>query len=221
VEQLKAKRIGIIDDRTAFGQGLADAFQKGAKEANGNIVDREFTNDKAVDFRAILTTLKEKNVDVIFFGGLDEQGAMLAKQMRTLGMPARLFGAGALKSNAFLQIAGPAGEGTQDLEPGPALDKLPSAQAFAKRYKARFNQDVELYAPFAYDAALAMIKAIRDADSLDRAKIVASFPKVTVVGVTGNIAFDPHGDLIKPPYTLFEVQQGQWKSLRTLGGNGV
>ena len=221
VEQLKAKRIGIIDDRTAFGQGLADAFEKGAKEVNGNIVDREFTNDKAVDFRAILTTLKQKNVDVIFFGGLDEQGAMLAKQMRTLGMPARLFGAGALKSNAFLQIAGPAGEGTQDLEPGPALDKLPSAQAFAKRYKARFNQDVELYAPFAYDAALAMIKAIRDADSLDRAKIVASFPKVTVVGVTGNIAFDPHGDLIKPPYTLFEVQQGQWKSLRTLGGNGA
>ncbi|QGZ59356.1 branched-chain amino acid ABC transporter substrate-binding protein [Paraburkholderia acidiphila] len=219
VEQLKAKRIGIIDDRTAFGQGLADAFEKGAKEANGNIVDREFTNDKAVDFRAILTSLKQKNVDVIFFGGLDEQGAMLAKQMRTLGMPARLFGAGALKSNAFLQIAGPAGEGTQDLEPGPALDKLPSAQAFAKRYKARFNQDVELYAPFAYDAALAMIKAIHDADSLDRAKIVASFPKVTVVGVTGNIAFDPHGDLIKPPYTLFEVQQGQWKSLRTLGGN--
>ncbi|WP_028203791.1 branched-chain amino acid ABC transporter substrate-binding protein [Paraburkholderia nodosa] len=221
VEQLKAKRIGIIDDRTAFGQGLADAFEKGAKEANGNIVDREFTNDKAVDFRAILTSLKQKNVDVIFFGGLDEQGAMLAKQMRTLGMPARLFGAGALKSNAFLQIAGPAGEGTQDLEPGPALDKLPSAQAFAKRYKARFNQDVELYAPFAYDAALAMLKAIRDADSLDRAKIVASFPKVTVVGVTGNIAFDPHGDLIKPPYTLFEVQQGQWKSLKTLGGNGV
>ncbi|MEX3952497.1 branched-chain amino acid ABC transporter substrate-binding protein [Paraburkholderia sp. EG287B] len=221
VEQLKAKRIGIIDDRTAFGQGLADAFEKGAKEANGNIVDREFTNDKAVDFRAILTSLKQKNVDVIFFGGLDEQGAMLAKQMRTLGMPARLFGAGALKSNAFLQIAGPAGEGTQDLEPGPALDKLPSAQAFAKRYKARFNQDVELYAPFAYDAALAMIKAIRDADSLDRAKIVASFPKVTVVGVTGNIAFDPHGDLIKPPYTLFEVQQGQWKSLKTLGGNGA
>ncbi|WP_042259963.1 branched-chain amino acid ABC transporter substrate-binding protein [Paraburkholderia heleia] len=221
VEQLKAKRIGIIDDRTAFGQGLADAFEKGAKEANGNIVDREFTNDKAVDFRAILTSLKQKNVDVIFFGGLDEQGAMLAKQMRTLGMPARLFGAGALKSNAFLQIAGPAGEGTQDLEPGPALDKLPAAQAFAKRYKARFNQDVELYAPFAYDAALAMIKAIRDADSLDRAKIVASFPKVTVVGVTGNIAFDPHGDLIKPPYTLFEVQQGQWKSLKTLGGNGV
>jgi branched-chain amino acid transport system substrate-binding protein len=221
VDQLKAKRIGIIDDRTAFGQGLADAFEKGAKEANGNIVAREFTHDKAVDFRAILTTLKQKNVDVIFFGGLDEQGAMLAKQMRTLGMPARLFGAGALKSNAFLQIAGPAGEGTQDLEPGPALDKLPSAQAFAKRYKARFNQDVELYAPFAYDAALAMIKAIRDADSLDRAKIVASFPKVTVVGVTGNIAFDPHGDLIKPPYTLFEVQQGQWKSLRTLGGNGV
>ncbi|MCP3719690.1 branched-chain amino acid ABC transporter substrate-binding protein [Paraburkholderia sp. CNPSo 3281] len=221
VEQLKAKRIGIIDDRTAFGQGLADAFEKGAKGANGNIVDREFTNDKAVDFRAILTSLKQKNVDVIFFGGLDEQGAMLAKQMRTLGMPARLFGAGALKSNAFLQIAGPAGEGTQDLEPGPALDKLPSAQAFAKRYKARFNQDVELYAPFAYDAALAMLKAIRDADSLDRAKIVASFPKVTVVGVTGNIAFDPHGDLIKPPYTLFEVQQGQWKSLKTLGGNGV
>jgi branched-chain amino acid transport system substrate-binding protein len=221
VQQLKAKRIGIIDDRTAFGQGLADAFEKGAKQANGNIVDREFTNDKAVDLRAILTSLKQKNVDLIFFGGLDEQGAMLVKQMRSLGMPAQLFGAGALKSNAFLQIAGNAGEGTRDLEPGPALDKLPSAQEFGKRYKARFNQDVELYAPFAYDAALAMIQAIQDADSLDRAKIVAAFPKVNVTGVTGKIAFDPHGDLIKPPYTLFEVQQGQWKSQRTVGGSGV
>jgi branched-chain amino acid transport system substrate-binding protein len=220
VQQLKAKRIGIIDDRTAFGKGLADAFEKGAKEANGRIVDREYTNDKAVDFRAILTTLKEKNVDMIFFGGLDEQGAMLVKQMRSLGMPALLFGAGALKSNAFLQIAGAAGEGTQDLEPGPALDKLPAAQAFATRYKAHFNQNVELYAPFAYDAALAMIKAIHDANSLDRAKIVNSFAKVSVTGVTGTIAFDPHGDLIKPPYTLFEVQQGQWKSIRTVGGSG-
>ncbi|MBC8728887.1 branched-chain amino acid ABC transporter substrate-binding protein [Paraburkholderia sp. UCT2] len=221
VQQLKAKRIGIIDDRTAFGQGLADAFEKGAKQANGNIVDREFTNDKAVDLRAILTSLKQKNVDLIFFGGLDEQGAMLVKQMRSLGMRAQLFGAGALKSNAFLQIAGNAGEGTRDLEPGPALDKLPSAQEFGKRYKARFNQDVELYAPFAYDAALAMIQAIQDADSLDRATIVAAFPKVNVTGVTGRIAFDPHGDLIKPPYTLFEVQQGQWKSQRTVGGSGV
>ncbi|MEM5298289.1 branched-chain amino acid ABC transporter substrate-binding protein [Burkholderia sp. JPY481] len=221
VQQLKAKRIGIIDDRTAFGQGLADAFEKGAKQANGNVVDREFTNDKAVDLRAILTSLKQKNVDLIFFGGLDEQGAMLVKQMRSLGMPAQLFGAGALKSNAFLQIAGNAGEGTRDLEPGPALDKLPSAQEFGKRYKARFNQDVELYAPFAYDAALAMIQAIQNADSLDRAKIVAAFPKVNITGVTGKIAFDPHGDLIKPPYTLFEVQQGQWKSQRTVGGSGV
>jgi branched-chain amino acid transport system substrate-binding protein len=219
VQELRAKRIGIIDDRTAFGKGLADAFEQGVKEANGNIVDREYTNDKAVDFRAILTTLKQKNVDMIFFGGLDEQGAMLVKQMRSLGVTGRLFGAGALKSNAFLQIAGAAGEGTRDLEPGPALDKLPAAQEFAKRYKARFNQDVELYAPFAYDAALAMIKAIHDANSLDRAKIVAAFPKVTVTGVTGKIAFDPHGDLIKPPYTLFEVQQGQWKSQRTVGGN--
>ncbi|WP_321921551.1 branched-chain amino acid ABC transporter substrate-binding protein [Paraburkholderia guartelaensis] len=221
VQQLKAKRIGIIDDRTAFGQGLADAFEKGAKSANGNVVDREFTNDKAVDFRAILTTLKEKNVDMIFFGGLDEQGAMLVKQMRSLGMPTLLFGAGALKSNAFLQIAGTAGEGTQDLEPGPALDKLPAAQDFGKRYKARFNEDVELYAPFAYDATLAMLKAIETANSLDRAKVVAALPKVTVTGVTGKIAFDAHGDLIKPPYTLFEVQQGQWKSQRTIGGNGV
>lgn len=220
VEQVKARRIGIIDDSTAFGQGLADAFEKGVKEAKGSIVRREFTSDKAVDFRPILTTLKGRNVDVIFFGGLDAQGAMVVKQMRSLGMQAQLFGAGALKSNAFLQIAGTAGEGTQDLEPGPALDKLPAAQEFGKRYKARFNQDVELYAPFAYDAALAMIKAIHDANSLDRKKIVDSLAKVTVTGVTGKIAFDPYGDLIKPPYTLFEVRQGQWKSVRTLGGEG-
>ncbi|MBR8090379.1 branched-chain amino acid ABC transporter substrate-binding protein [Burkholderia cenocepacia] len=218
VEQLKAKRIGIIDDRTAFGQGLADAFEKGVKDAHGSIVGREYTNDKAVDFRGILTTMKSNNIDLLFFGGLDEQGAMLVKQMRSLGIRAQLFGAGALKSNAFLKIAGNAGEGTQDLEPGPALDKLPSAVAFAQRYKARFNQDVELYAPFAYDAALAMIAAVRKADSLDRGKIVASLPGVSVTGVTGKISFDERGDLVKPPYTLFRVEQGQWRSIRAVGG---
>jgi branched-chain amino acid transport system substrate-binding protein len=141
--------------------------------------------------------------------------------MRALGMQAQLFGAGALKSNAFLQIGGNAADGTQDLEPGPALDKLPAAIDFGKRYKARFKQDVELYAPFAYDATLAMLKAIHDADSLDRRKIVDSLAKVQVTGVTGKIRFDPYGDLIKPSYTLFQVQQGQWKRVRTVGGSGV
>ncbi len=220
VEQIKAKRIGIIDDRTAFGQGLSDAFEKGVKEAKGNIVARDYTNDKAVDFRAILTRMKGKDIDVLFFGGLDAQGAMLVKQMRSLGMKTLLFGAGALKSNTFLQIAGPDGEGTQDLEPGPALDQLPAAQDFAKRYKARFNQDVELYAPFAYDAALAMLKAIHDANSLDRQRINASLAKVNISGVTGKIAFDPYGDLIKPPYTLFEVKQSHWVSVKTIGASG-
>jgi branched-chain amino acid transport system substrate-binding protein len=138
--------------------------------------------------------------------------------MRSLGMTTQLFGAGALKSNAFLQIAGTSGERTQDLEPGPALDKLPAAVDFGKRYKARFNQDVELYAPFSYDAALAMLKAIHDANSLDRKKIIDSLAKVSITGITGKITFDAHGDLIKPPYTLFEVEQGQWKSIRTIGG---
>nr|WP_315594890.1 branched-chain amino acid ABC transporter substrate-binding protein [uncultured Cupriavidus sp.] len=220
VEQIKAQRIGIIDDRTAFGQGLSDAFEKGVKQAKGNIVGREFTNDKAVDFLAILTRLKSKNPDVIFFGGLDAQGALLVKQMRSLGMKSMLFGAGALKSNTFLSIAGAAGEGTQDLEPGPALDKLLAAKEFAQRYKARFNQDVELYAPFAYDATLAMLKAIRDANSTDRQKIIDSLAKVDINGVTGRIAFDPHGDLIKPPYTLFEVKQGQWQSVKTIAAMG-
>jgi branched-chain amino acid transport system substrate-binding protein len=220
-EQVKAKRIGIIDDRTAFGQGLADAFDKGVKEAHGNIVGWEYTNDKAVDLRGVLTSLKSKNIDLLFFAGLDEQGAALVKQMRSLGMTTQLFGAGALKSNAFLQIAGSAGEGTQDLEPGPALDKLPAAIEFGKRYKARFHQDVELYAPFAYDAGLAMLKAIHDANSVDPKNIVTSLAKVQVMGVTGKIAFDPYGDLIKPPYTLFEVQQGQWKSIKTVGGSGT
>lgn len=92
------------------------------------------------------------------------------------------------------------------------------AVAFAQRYKARFNQDVELYAPFSYDAALAMIAAVRKADSLDRGKIVARLPGVSVTGVTGKISFDERGDLIKPPYTLFRVEQGQWHSIRTVGG---
>jgi branched-chain amino acid transport system substrate-binding protein len=195
VEKINAKRIGIIDDRTAFGQGLADSFEKGVQAAGGAVVAREYTNDKAVDFRSILTTLKSNNIDLLFFGGLDEQGAML------------------------LKISGNSGEGTKDLEPGPALDKLSTAIAFGQRYKARFNEDVELFAPFAYDGAQVLISAILSANTLDRAKIAQAVAKTSINGVTGKVSFDERGDLVKPPYTLFRVQKGQWVSDQTIEGS--
>src|SRR5262249_36021921 len=92
VEKLHAKRIALIDDRTAYGQGLADEFEKAAKAAGGEIVKREFTNDKATDFAAILTSVKAAQPEVVFFGGADAQAGPMARQIRSLALKAQFLG---------------------------------------------------------------------------------------------------------------------------------
>ena len=218
VTVLKAKHIAVIDDRTAFGQGLADQFEKAAREAGGTLVGHEYTQDKATDFTSILTSLKARKADVVFFGGLDAQAALIARQIQQLGLKARLIGAGGLKSEEYLSLSGDSGNGTMSFEPGLSLQKMPSGKRFEERYKARFKQDIQLYAPFAYDSAMALLDAVRKAGSLERGKIAETLASQTYKGVTGPITFDQSGDLKNPPFTLFEVQNGQWQDIKTFGG---
>lgn len=91
-KDLKGKSIAVIDDRTAYGQGVADEFEKGVKGAGGKTVAREFTNDKATDFTAILTNLKAKKPDIIFFGGMDAVAGPMIRQMKQLGIKAKFMG---------------------------------------------------------------------------------------------------------------------------------
>ncbi|QWA10795.1 branched-chain amino acid ABC transporter substrate-binding protein [Sodalis ligni] len=218
VNVLKAKRIAVLDDRTAFGQGLADEFIKSLKAQGVDIIDREYIDDKTVDFSAVLTNIRSKNADLIFFGGVDSQAAPLARRIKQLGLPATLMGAGGFVSQTFLTLAQKEGEGVVALEPGLPIDKMPGGKAFEQAYIDRYKTHIELHAPFAYDATSVLIDAIEQADSTDPAKYLPKLRAIKHQGVTGIIAFDGQGNLLNPTFTVYRVTNGKWVPQSVLGG---
>lgn len=218
VKVLKAKRIAVIDDRTAFGQGLADEFIKSLAAQGVQPVAREYVDDKTVDFSAVLTTLRSKNADLIFFGGVDSQAAPLARRIKQLGMNTQLMGAGGFVSQTFLTLAQKEGEGVVALEPGLPLEQMPGGKAFEQAYRDRYKTHIELHAPFAYDATRVLIAAIEQAQSADPADYLPKLRAIHYQGVTGSIAFDAQGNLQQPSFTLYRVVDGKWQPQSVLGG---
>jgi len=215
---LSAKKIAVIDDRTAYGQGLADEFVKAAEANGAQIVAREYTTDKAMDFTAVLTSIKGKQPDVLFFGGMDPQGVPMVKQLRTLGMKTQFMMGDGGYTPKLISLAGESVEGTYASLPGVPLDAMPSGRDFAQRYEARFKQPIQLYAPYCYDAVNVMIAAMQKADSAEPAKYLAEIGKVQLDGVTAKIAFDEKGDINGGAVTIYQVSKGQWHSVQTMGG---
>ena len=209
------KKVAIIDDQTAYGQGLAAEVEKAAKAAGAEVVAVEHTNDKATDFTAILTSIKGKAPEVIFFGGMDPQAAPIAKQMHQLGMTAQLLGGDGMQTPKFIELAGADAEGAIASIPGLPLDKMPKGAEFKQKFEAKYGQ-IQLYAPYAYDAAYVMVEAMKRADSTDPAKYLPELAKTNYSGVTGNIGFDGKGDLTSGPITLYKVQGGKWTTLETV-----
>ncbi len=215
-----AKRIAIIDDRTAYGQGLADEFEKAVKQSGGTIVAREFTNDKATDFRAILTNIKGKQADLVFYGGMDAQAGPMDAQLKSLGIKAQFLAGDGSQSIEFVKLAGPAAEGAMASSPGLPLDKMPGGKAFAERFNAKYGE-IQVYAPFAYDAAMTMVEAMQKANSTDPAKFTPEIARISRQGVSGPIAFDEKGDLKNGPITVYQVKDGKWQALETVGGESA
>ncbi|AET92659.1 extracellular ligand-binding receptor [Burkholderia sp. YI23] len=210
VQTLKGKRIAVLDDRTAFGQGMADEFVKGVQAAGGKIADREYTTDKAVDFKAQLTTIKSFNPDVIFWGGLDQQAGMLMKQMRQLGIKATLLGGGSFENDTFLKVAGESAEGAVSWDYGVPISKLKAGKEFDNRMKAKYNEGVVAYAPSAYDATWVLIHAMQKANSTDPRVYGPLVKNVSFEGISGNIAFTANGDMKDPAATFYKVVGGKW-----------
>jgi branched-chain amino acid transport system substrate-binding protein len=219
VGTLNAKAIAIIDDRTAYGQGLADEFEKAVKAAGGSVVAHEFTNDKATDFTAILTKVKSKAPDMVFYGGMDAQAGPMARQIKALGVKApMLFGDGGCTTE-FSKLAGDAAEGNYCSLPGVPLEKMAGGADFKARFKTRFNTDIQLYAPYAYDAARVMIDAMKRANSTDPIRYLPLLAKTDYQGITGRIVFDAKGDLLNGAITVYQSKAGQWQALETVGGS--
>lgn len=215
VTQLGAKRIALIDDRSAYGQGLADEVEKAAIAAGGQIVDRQYTSDKATDFAAILTAIKGKSADLVFYGGMDPQAGPMAKQMKSLGMKAQLLGGDGMQNINFLKLAGADGENVIASSPGLTFDVMPGGLAFKQNFNAKYGP-IELYAPYSYDAVQVIVAAMKRADSAEPAKILAELPKTDYAGVTGQIRFDAKGDILNGAVTLYQVKNGAWVALETI-----
>lgn len=215
VNKMGAKKIAIIDDRTAYGQGLADEFEKAATAAGGEIVAHEFTNDHATDFNAILTSIKGKTPDLLFFGGMDPQGGPMARQLKRLGLNAKLLGGDGMQNANFMKLAGADAEGVVASSPGLPIDSMPGGPEFRKRYEAKYGP-IQLYAPYAYDAVNVLVAAMKRANSSDPAKVLAELPKTELQGVSGPIKFDAKGDTTGGAVTLYEVKNGAWQVLETV-----
>ncbi len=204
--ELKGKKVALIDDKTAYGEGLANEVEKTLKAGKVNPIARERTTDKETDFKAILTKIKGKNPDVIFHGGMDATGGPLLKQARELGIKAVfVFGDGAC-TNEMAKLAGDAAEGFVCSQAG-----LPS-EAASKDFLTAFNAkygEVKQYAPYFYDGAMAMVEAMQKANSTDPAKFGPEIFNVSFSGATGKVEFDAKGDRKDAEITIFKMTGGK------------
>ena len=216
VQVTKAKRIAVLDDRTAFGQGESDEFVKAVTAAGGTIVDRQYTNDKAVDFSAQLTHVKGQNADLIFFAGLNPQAGMVKKKMKQLGMRAKFVGGGGVVEPTFIDVAGGDSNGAMAWEYGSPVSSLPAGRDFEAKYTKAYKTPMLSYAPFAYDATWSAIRSMQAANSTKVADFVPKLRSQVYKGITGDIQFTASGALAHPSTTLYEVNDGKWQPVVTV-----
>ncbi|MGX4642731.1 branched-chain amino acid ABC transporter substrate-binding protein [Massilia sp. SYSU DXS3249] len=221
IGNLKAKKIAVIDDRTAFGQGLADEFIKNVKRAGpaAAIVSRQFTHDKATDFNAILTQIRARDPDVIFYGGMDAVAGPMLKQMKALGLRAKLVSGDGICSEKLPLLAGDAlGEDKVFCVVAGGVDAAQEAglNAFNERYRQRYKMPVQTYAPYAYDAVMVFAAAMQKANSVAPATFLPALASISHPGITGTIAFDRKGDLRNAALTLYTYRKGKKTKLQVL-----
>ncbi len=209
---LKLKKIAIIDDRTAYGQGVAEVFKKIAMAQGIQIVDEQFTNDKATDFMAILTAIKSKAPDGVFYGGMDPQAGPMLRQMDQLGLSnVRFFGGDGICTAKLAELSG----GAKSLnnvvcaEGGASLDKMPGGKAWKARYDAKYPGQFQVYSPYVYDAVHVLVDAMVKAGSADPKVYLPKLAATNYQGVTTRVAFDADGELKNPAMTLYMYKDGK------------
>ena len=216
-----AKTVAIVDDRTAYGQGLADEFRKSAEAAGIKVVATEYTNDKATDFKAILTKIKSKKPDLVFYGGMDAQGGPMAKQMKELGIKAKFLGGDGVCTPEFMKLGGEATEGNYCSLPGMPLEKLAKGPEFREKFTKKFGADIQLYAPYVYDAVMVMADSMQRANSVEPGTYLPEVGKTKYDGVTAVIEFDEFGDLKGGAISMYQYKGGKLEYVETLGGGAM
>jgi branched-chain amino acid transport system substrate-binding protein len=209
---LKLKKIAIIDDRTAYGQGVAEVFKKTAMARGIQVVDEQFTNDKATDFMAILTAIKSKAPDAVFYGGMDPQAGPMLRQMDMLGMSKlKFFGGDGICTAKLAELSGGAKSlgGVVCAEGGASLEKMPGGKAWKARYDAKYPGQFQVYSPYVYDAVFVLVDAMVRAGSSDPKVYLPKLYETNLQGVTTKVGFEPDGELKNPAMTLYVYKDGK------------
>src|SRR4051794_6076479 len=211
-DTLKLKKVAIVDDRTAYGQGVAEIFKKTAQSKGMQVVDEQFTNDKATDFMAILTAIKSKNPDAVFYGGMDPQAGPMLRQMEQLGMTnVKYFGGDGICTAEIAKLS--AGAKTLSnvicAEGGASLAKMPGGAVWKDRYDKKYPGQFQVYSPYTYDATFVLVDAMQRANSTDPKKYIPMLKKANFKGVTSTIAFEPNGELKNAATTLYNYIDGK------------
>jgi branched-chain amino acid transport system substrate-binding protein len=212
VADMKGKTFAVIDDRTAYGQGVAEEFTKAVKAAGGTIVETQFTTDKAMDFSAILTAVKAKKPDIVFYGGMDAVAGPMIRQMKQLGIPAKVMGGDGICTGELPKLAaGAIADGQVICAEAGGVEGAQKAglDKFKADFKKKYGIDVQVYAPYTYDATMVMAEAMVKAGSADPAKYLPTLASANHKGVTGTIAFDDKGDIRNGALTLYTYKGGQ------------
>lgn len=211
-DTMKLKKFAVIDDRTGYGQPLAEVFIKDAKAKGIEIVDQQFTTDKSADFMAILTQIKSKKPDAIFFGGMDAQAGAMLRQMEQLGMSnVKYYGGDGICTNELIKIAAGAKtlEGVTCAEGGSSIAKMPGGTAWKTRYDAKYAGQFQIYSPYTYDATFVLADAMKRANSADPKVYIPFIMSTSLKGVTANIAFEKTGEMKNPSMTLSTYKGGK------------
>lgn len=210
-KNLQLKNVAVIDDRTAYGQGLANVFKKDAAKQGIKIVANEFTNDKATDFMAILTSIKAKKPDAIFYGGMYGQAGPMLRQMAQLGMnDVKMFGGDGICVTELAKVAAGAKplENVVCADGGASIAKMPGGTEWKKRYDAKYPGQFQVYSPYFYDGTMLLADAMKRANSWDPKVYIPFLQKSDYAGVTSKIQFEKNGEMKNPSYTLSRYING-------------
>jgi branched-chain amino acid transport system substrate-binding protein len=211
VKKLGAKKIVVIDDRSAYGQGLADVFAKAVVASGGTVVMRQYTSDKVTDFNAQLTAAKGTSPDMVFYGGMDAQAGPMLKQMKQLGLSAKFMGGDGICTTGLIDLAGDSMGDSQVTcaeAGGVPDDKKKAMDDFRADFKKRTGQEIQIYAPYVYDAVMTMADAMVQAGSADPKVYLPKLKAISHQGITGLISFDAKGDIKDGALTLYTYKGG-------------
>lgn len=217
------KEVATIHDNKAYGKGLVDAFAKEFEELGGTIVAAEQINPEDANYAASISAVKGGNPKAVYYGGEYPQSGPLSQQMKTAGLNVPLMGGDGMYTPKFIELAGATSEGDLATSVGAPTEDLASAKKFVEDYDAAGYADAyEAYGAYSYDAATAIIEALKAADPSTienaedaRAKILENLGSVSFDGTTGKVAFDEFGDNTSRVLTVYQVTDGAWKAVET------